>query len=263
LGTSSIFNGPVKSLLPSDYDDFDDNNSPDELNDESPQGIPFRWQDAKGAMTRYVKGTSTDKGMVMSRFVGASGGSKQLTLSSWSGKLAAINLGRLIQDFRENGVENTLQSLKIDYVGKSAKIVLSELVNLISVDTNSKEDIAARGASNEAISILYNIIVENEGDIESLRRIDEDTFNKVTEVFISEYIFRRMMSDLQSRFEKYETNPKEAVKKEQELKDYIKVKVELRFRELKPQNKDYHSNAITKEINDLFYNCFKAFEDYI
>lgn len=32
------------------------------------------------------------------------------------------------------------------------------------------------------------------------------------------------MSDLQSRFEKYESNPKEAVKKEQELKNYIKVK---------------------------------------
>ena len=224
MGTSSIFDGPVKSLLPSDYDDFDDNNSLEDAdslegNDgEKPQGSPYRWKDAKDAMTRYVKGTSSNRGKVMNRYVGASGGSRQLSRTSISGKSAAINLGRVIQGFRENGVENTLQSLQIDYVGKSAKQVLSELVNVISGNADSKEDIAARGASGEAISELYNIIVENNGDIESLRKIDDGTFGKVVEVFMSEYIFRRVMSDLQSRFEKYESNPKEAVKKEQELK---------------------------------------------
>ena len=269
MGTSSIFDGPVKSLLPSDYDDFDDNNSLEDAdslegNDgEKPQGSPYRWKDAKDAMTRYVKGTSSNRGKVMNRYVGASGGSRQLSRTSISGKSAAINLGRVIQGFRENGVENTLQSLQIDYVGKSAKQVLSELVNVISGNADSKEDIAARGASGEAISELYNIIVENNGDIESLRKIDEGTFGKVVEVFMREYIFRRVMSDLQSRFEKYESNPKEAVKKEQELKNYIKVKVELRMREMKPESKDYRSNSITKEMNNLFQTCFKAFEDYI
>lgn len=53
MGTSSIFDGPVKSLLPSDYDDFDDNNSLEDAdslegNDgEKPQGSPYRWKDAK------------------------------------------------------------------------------------------------------------------------------------------------------------------------------------------------------------------------
>lgn len=272
MGTSSIFDGPVKSLLPSDYDDFDDNNSPedtnspdmpDDLGNENPQGSPYRWKDAKDAMTRYVKGSSSNRGKVMNRYVGASGGSRQLSRSSTSGKSAAINLGRVIQGFRENGVENTLQSLQIDYVGKSAKEVLSELVNVISGNADSKEDIAARGASGEAISELYNIVVENNGDIESLRKIDEGTFSKVIEVFMIEYIFRRVMSDLQSRFEKYESNPKEAVRKEQELKNYIKVKVELRIREMKPESKDYRSSSINKEMNNLFQTCFKAFEDYV
>lgn len=269
MGTSSIFDGPVKSLLPSDYDDSDENNSPedqdtpDELAVEEPQVIPYRWKDAKDAMTRYVKGTSSNKGKVMSRYVGASGGSRQLSKSSTSGKSTAINLGRIIQGFRENGVGNTLHSLQIDYVGKSAKEVLSELVNVISGSADTKEDIAARGASAEAISELYNIILEDDGDIESLKKIDERTFSKVIEVFMSEYIFRRMMSDLQSRFEKYESNPKEAVKKEQELKNYIKVKVELRIREMKPEGHDYRSTSINEEMNNLFQKCFKVFEDYV
>lgn len=269
MGTSSIFDGPVKSLLPSDYDDNDDNyspedaDSPEDNDEEKPQGTPYRWKDAKDAMTRYVKGTSSNRGKVMSRYVGASGGSRELSRSSTSGKSAAINLGRVIQGFRENGVENTLQSLQIDFVGRSAKEVLSELVNVISGNADTKEDIAARGASGEAISELYNIVLENNEDIESLRKIDEPTFSKVIEVFMSEYIFRRVMSDLQSRFEKYESNPKEAVKKEQELKNYIKVKVELRMREMKPESKDYRSSSINKEMNKLFQTCFKAFEDYV
>lgn len=269
MGTSSIFDGPVKSLLPSDYDDNYDNDSsedadsPEDNVEEKPQGTRYRWKDAKDAMTRYVKGTSSNRGKVMSRYVGASGGSRQLSRSSTSGKSAAINLGRVIQGFRENGVENTLQSLQIDFVGRSAKEVLSELVNVISSNADTKEDIAARGASGEAISELYNIVLENNEDIESLMKVDEPTFSKVIEVFMSEYIFRRVMSDLQSRFEKYESNPKVAVKKEQELKNYIKVKVELRMREIKPEGKDYRSNSINKEMNKLFQTCFKAFEDYV
>ena len=269
MGTSSIFDGPVKSLLPIDYDDNnspEDTNAPNETDDLDGYDLQkslYRWKDSKSAMTRYVKGTSTDKGKVMSRYVGASGGSRLLARSSTSGKSAAINLGRVIQGFRESGVENTLHSLQIDYVGKSAKEILSELVNVISGDADSKEDIAARGASGEAISEMYNIVVDNNGDIESLRKIDESTFSKIIEVFISEYIFRRVMSDLQSRFEKYESNPKEAVKKELELKNYIKVKVELRIREMKPEGKDYHSSGITKEMNGIFLKCFKAFEGYI
>ncbi len=270
MGTSSIFDGPVNSLLPSDYDDLDDNDtpedtdSPEDVDEKKPQAIPYRWKDAKDAMTRYVKGTSSNnRDRIMSRYVGASGGSRQLSRSATSGKSAAINLGRVIQSFRDNGVENTLQSLQIEYVGRSAKEVLSELVNVIAAKANTKEDISARGASGEAISELYNIILENNGDIESLRKIDEDTFSKVIEVFMSEYIFQRVMSDLQSRFEKYENNPKEAVKKEQELKNYIKVKVELRMGEMRPESKDYHSSSIKKEMNNLFHICFKAFEDYV
>ena len=55
MGTSSIFDGPVKSLLPSNYDDIDDNyspedaDSPEDNDEEKPQGTPYRWKDAKDA----------------------------------------------------------------------------------------------------------------------------------------------------------------------------------------------------------------------
>lgn len=271
MGTSSIYDGPVKSLLPKDYDNIDDNSAEDQEHKDIPENldkanshwVPYRWKDAKDAMTRYVKGSSSNKGRVMSRYVGASGGSSRLTKSSVSGKSTTINLGRVIQDFRKIGVEKTLRSLQIDYVGKSAKKVLSELVNVISSSVDSKEDIAARGAAVEVISTLYDIVVENGGDIEALHRIDEALFRKVIEIFVSEYIFIRVMSDLQSRFEKYIDNPKESVKKEKELKDYISVKVELRMREMKPESYDYHSSSIEKEIDNLYNTCFKAFEEYL
>ncbi|WP_394238295.1 Qat anti-phage system associated protein QatB [Niallia oryzisoli] len=288
MGTSSIFDGPVNSLLPDDYNDSVPDNSeddgtpepkeiepsngdsadPDQPDDqdkglEQPIVPAFRWKDAKTAMTNYVKGLSSDRGRVMNHYVGASGGSKQLTRSSAAGRSTAVSLGRILQDFRNNGVETTLQSLQIDYVGKGIKSLLSELVNVISGKSNSKEDMAARGAANEAVAEMYEVITENDGDIESLRRIDELTFRKILEVFMSEYIFKRVMSDLQSRFEKYENNPKVAVQKEQELKDYVKVKVELRVREIRPETLDYSSKSISNEVNNLFTKCFQAFEGYL
>jgi len=287
MGTSSIYDGPVNPLLPDDYDDSLDHNNapqPEENNDtpfegehqtsekpeneeqnnkETPVRFPYRWKDAKGAMTNYVKGSSSDRGRVMNRYVGAAGGSKQLSRMSISGKSTAVGIGRTIQDFRNNGVESTLQSLQIDCVGKGAKAALSELINVLSGKSDSKEDIIARGAAGEAIAEMYKIVNENDGDIESLRHIDEATFRSILEVFMSEYIFRKVMSDLQSRFEKYENNPSEAIKKEQELKDYIKVKVELRMNNIQPETLDYRSNSIPDEIEKLFVKCYQAFEEYV
>jgi hypothetical protein len=284
MGTSSIFDGPVNSLLPDDYDDGlpdkndgetpspgeekDDKSNPDKPEEEQsetnqPQVPISRWKDAKTAMTDYVKGNSSNRGRILNHYVGASGGSKKLAQSSVSGKNTAISIGKIIQDFRKDGVVATLQSLQIDCVGKSVKAALSELINVISKKSNTKEDMAARGAANEVIVEMYKIVAENDGDIESLRRIDELTFGNILEVFMSEYIFKRVMTDLQSRFEKYENNPKEAIKKEQELKDYVRVKVELRVKEIRPETLDYSSNSISNEIEKLFVKCYQAFEGYI
>ena len=288
MGTSSIFNGPVNPLLPADYndapsdsDDFsqtndgldtDTNSEQSESNEinndessnlEHPGQPAYRWKDAKTEMTNYVKGNSSERGKVMNRYVSAAGGSKQVSRLSSAGRNTAIGIGRLIQDFRNNGVEATLETLQIDCVGKGAKAVLSELVNAISQKADLKEDIIARGAASEAIAEMYKIVVENGGDIEALRQIDEIAFRNILEIFMSEYIFRKAMNDLQSRFEKYENDPREAVKKEQELKDYIKVKVELRIREIRPETYDYKSRSIFNEIKRLFVKCFQAFEDYI
>lgn len=272
MGTSSIFDGPVSPQLPNDdpesYDPLE-NQKPEESleetdsNQEEPLRTSFRWKDAKTVMTRYVKGSSTDCGKVLGGYVKASGGSKELAKSSVSGKSTMISLGGIIQDFRNQGVENTLELLQIDCVGKGVKEVLSRLVNAISGSSDSKEDIVARGAVNEAISVLYTMVMENDGDIESLQRIDEDKFRVVLETYMSEYIFSRMLGDLQSRFEKYGDKPKEAVKKERELKDYIRAIVEIRLKKIKPESMDYHSISISKEIENLFINCFRAFEKYI
>lgn len=288
MGTSSIFNGPINPLLPADYNDvssdsddssqtndgldMDTNNEQSETNEidndepgnlEHPGQPAYRWKDAKTEMTNYVKGKTSDRGKIMNRYVSAAGGSRQISRLSSAGRTTAIGIGRLIQDFKNNGVESTLERLQIDCVGKGAKAVLSELVNVISQKADSKEDIIARGAASEVIAEMYKIVEENGGDIEALRQIDEVAFRNILEIFMSEYIFRKVMNDLQSRFEKYENDPREAVKKEQELKDYIKVKVELRIKELRPETYDYKSRSIFNEIEKLFVKCFQVFEDYI
>ncbi len=56
---------------------------------------------------------------------------------------------------------------------------------------------------------------------------------------------------------------KQQLKKEQELKDYVKVKTELRVREIHPETLDYSSKSISNEINNLFIKCYQAFESYV
>ena len=61
-----------------------------------------------------------------------------------------------------------MESLQIDYVGKSVESLLSEIVNFISPNSDTKEDIVARNALIEVECKMYELIIESGNDIESL-----------------------------------------------------------------------------------------------
>lgn len=84
MGTSNIFYGPVKPLLPDGYDDASDDGEDDDTTPDSEKPLVslYRWKDAKTSMTNYVKGRSSDRGRVMNRYVSAAGGSRRLSQSS-------------------------------------------------------------------------------------------------------------------------------------------------------------------------------------
>lgn len=276
MGTSSIYGGPTDKnpLLPEGFED-------DYLNDEDSEKSNYdhetdenegqekeplnggSWQETKKAMSQYITGSSNSKGRVVSNYVRATGGSKVASNQAVSGRGSTIQLGRFLSSIVQNGIYKTLENLQINHIGKSVETLLSEIVNSISPNSNSKEDAVARNALIEVECKMYEYIVENGLKIESLDSINEAMFNEIMSSYITAYIFERMLSDLQSRFEKYADNAQTALQKEKEFREYIQISVELMLNDVRLSKLDYQDKSIDRIIRDLYTECYRVLEVYL
>jgi len=279
MGTSSIYGGPSDKnpLLPQgfedDYlsDDMDNHdpdnetengkNKPDEEeNHEGP--LKGSWKGTKKAMSQFITGTSSNKGRIASNYVKASGGSKVASSKAVSGRGTTIQLGKFLSSIVRDGIYKTLESLQINYIGKNVETLLSEIVNLISPNSSTKEDAAARNALIEVECKMYEFIVENEMDIKSLDNMNEVMFDEIMGSYVTAYIFEKMLNDLQSRFEKYGDDTQVTLQKEKEFRQFIQISVELKLKDAKLSKLDYQDKSIDRIVRELYAECYSILEVY-
>ncbi|WP_422656687.1 Qat anti-phage system associated protein QatB [Paenibacillus sp. EC2-1] len=277
MGTSSIYNGPGNRnpLLPEGFEDDyvdseeleQDKNEPKE-EENKPKGrddnndaiLSGSWQETKKSMSQFINGTSNNKGRIVGNYVRASGGSRVASSRAVSGRNTTVNLGSFLSNILRDGIYRTLQSLQIDYVGKSVEDLLSEIVNFISPNSNTKEDIVARNALIEVECKMYELIIENGKDIESLNTLNEEMFDEIMNSYVTSYIFEGMLNDLQSRFEMYGDDTKVAQQKEREFKEFIEISVELKLRDVRLSKVDYQDKSIHSIVKEIYRECYYILE---
>lgn len=268
MGTSSIYDGPKDKnpLLPEGFEDEYDPSKQEITDDDqepSEPSLDFPWQATKKSMSQFINGSSQNKGKIARNYVRALGGATSAAKSAKAGKSSTIQLGRFLSDIINEGIEKTLSRLEIDFRGKSVESLFSELVNVVAGNSNSKEDIAAKNASMEALSELYEFLVENDMDIRQLEKMDENLINKVMKTFVNSYLIERLLKDLQSRFEKYAGDLSTAVAKEKEVKEYITESVAVKLDQVRFNNLDFRNKNIDQIVESIYRDCYEVLEAYI
>lgn len=290
MGTSNIYHGKNdrNSLLPEDYGNNEEgNNNGDENNDNANNSgnddnngsnnnenngnennenennertpiIPVQWKTVKADMSKYIRsgGTKGNINHIVKQYIKASGGSPKLVSQSSSGIRSASGLGTIFNDIRKYGVALTFKNLGIDFTGRSVKEVFSQLINILAPMSDTKEDIVAKEAAQEALSKVYDYIENNEMDIECLDKMPPILMNEVLCEYVSSYIWTMIMNDLGSRFEIYIEDPKQTLSLEQEFKDYIYSTVKVEFE----TKGDIVNQDVTSAITDLYDKCLKTLE---
>jgi hypothetical protein len=265
MGTSSIYNGPKDKnpLLPEGFEDEYDPNQQDNTDDDQEPSLDFPWQATKKSMSQFINGRSHNKGRIARNYVRALGGATNAAKSARAAKSSTVQLGRLLSDIINEGIEKTLSRLEVDFRGKSVESLFSELVNVIAGNSNSKEDIAAKNASMEALSELYYFLEQNEMDIRQLERMDENLIDKVMKTFVNSYLIERLLKDLQSRFEKYAEDISTAIAKENEVKEYITESVAVTLDQVRFNKLDYRNKNIDQIVEGIYKDCYEVLEAYI
>ncbi|BAD66619.1 conserved hypothetical protein [Shouchella clausii KSM-K16] len=259
MGTSDIYDGPRDNpLLPDGFED-----EYEEYMNMENQDLEGSWRETKKVISQYITGSINNRGRVLGNYVKALGGAKVSANRAVSGRSSNIRLGQFLSGIISEGIIKTLERLKIEYSGKSAEALMSELVNVISPSSNTKEDIVAKNATIQALSQLYEYITENDMNINSIDNMNDDMFNEVMSSFVSNYIFEKMLNDLQSRFEKYAEDSQSVLEKEKELEEYIKESVNVKLNKITFNKLNYNDSSINSIINEIYIECYEVLEVYI
>lgn len=249
MGTSNMYLGKNKhntSLLPEDY----------LIDEETPIES---WQAVKTYVTRNINsnGNYGSKEKAVSKYIKASGGSKNIINMSRSGKRAAINIGRLFNSINDNGYQYAFRQLGIDCVDKSVEEIFSELVCSISPEASTKEDVVAREATQEALAKLYDYLLENDLDLNCLDHIPNELIGVVFCEFIVSYLWVLILNDLSYRFEKNIEDGTSAYELQEEYKDIIRNVVDVEY-----ENSSLDDLSPEEVIPYLMENCYDILEDY-
>lgn len=255
MGTSSIFNGrnDRNPLLPEDFE-------PTQEEQKKSSDI-VKWQTVKSDMSKYIKsgGAYGSTRHIAQQYVKAAGGSSRMASQSYSGRKAGGNIGSFFSGIVNNGVEETFKSFGIQYAGKSVGEIFSRLVDVIAPNSNTKEDIIAKEATQMALSRVYDYVEANEMDIECINKMPSELMNGVLKEYVGSYIWITMMNDLGSRLEMYITNSNDAYAMECEFKDMIMGIVDVEF--------DKKGNIINQDVsstvNSLYERCLGVLEGII
>lgn len=259
MGTSTIYQGPVKNnpLLPDGYINGDNSENVDQVALDIPE---VEWKTVKTNLSKIINGTYNERHEnyehVVGQYVKASGGSSRMVQSARSGVRAGRALGGFYKSISNNGFENSLHDLEIEFENKSANEVISLVVDALAPDAVTKEDIVARSAVMDAMSFVYEYIERNNMNLDCLNNMPPELSMKSMCAYMQSYIWGLMQRDLQSRFEKYISDPVKAKVLRNDFKEIVYSTVDVEFKKLK-NNIDFSSKQVIPEIMG---KCFLALE---
>lgn len=282
MGTSSMYHGYSNGgsqnnpLIPPDFEDSggditnderNENNQEDQNSEDSDQssedsnvGKPeeqtIEWSNAKNYMSKLASGKSTNIKGAVSRYIKAYGGAKSASRNAVGGIKTTIRLGNFVRSISKQGIKETLNEFKIDYKDKSTKEILSELINILAPSPDTKDDAIARKALILTMEVLYEHLEKEDLEIESFENLD---LNIIIPTYIEVYIYQKLINDLGSRIESNCKSAPDAVRIENDIKEYIHSKIETVFMGKEINDYDF---SIKKTLS-LYNQCYTVIEDLL
>lgn len=253
MGTSSSYGGQKdkKSLLPNDYD---------ENNENAPLSS---WKGTKTEFTKYLNGNGgSGIKRTAGNFVRASGGTNALLNTSNAGIKGATNIGNLFSQVVSQGFAKTFDQLGISFRDKSVEEICSSLVNYISKDSNTKDDAIAREATTKALVDIYQYMEDNDLTFETMDSVPGELMDCVFCKYVENYIWGKILNDLEICLEKHVNDIDKTVRIEQEMKIYVSNVVEIAFNSEGMRQKIFRNQSVYAGVEELYRKCYEELEEY-
>jgi hypothetical protein len=286
MGTSSSYPGPPgttlllppwadEPLVPEDLqpDGDDSENAPD--TDEPADGNTrdgldmleplVSWRGPKTLMTRWARGDdSVSLGSVGRSYVGASGGSRGATASSFSGRATTARIGGFLADGLRNGFAQAARNLGLgNLVGRDAQFVLASFIDLLVPAGALLEAAAARKAGIETMSELFRRFDVETNGLAALDALDPTGMLEVVELSVTNFVNERFQQELVSRIERGAISEQRANTLSSEVKGFITGIVKLDLRGVDPVGFDWRGAPGASFVARIYRAAYSLLGDAV
>ncbi|MDX9796757.1 MULTISPECIES: hypothetical protein [Campylobacterales] len=238
------------------------------------------WSSLKGDLTTLVNNIDIPNqekkqkltAKVVSDFITAIGGADNFASSSKSrkdgsttiysskiGRATATQFGSFLGSIGIGGIQNSLNTLKINFNDLTIDELHKELIQVFSVTSNSDDANAANKAMAEVVDELFNE-VDNIEDLETKILSSLETEDILCQ-FYERYIFKRF----ERNFDEYDIGHYGNDKARRILEDvesYIHIKLKTYQCDKKIKDIDFSTSAGEAFIQEQLQNILAFLEDY-
>ena len=142
--------------------------------------------------------------------------------------------------------------------GQSAYEIIDAVVEAVRPIDGTQDAEAGQRAINEALSELLNRFPDT-----SLLDLSEDQRIFAIETYIALEVFNRFDLDLGKTLQDKAPNPREALSRLNDVKDYIRETVSDQFRDLRIAGEQIDGDRISKLAQQALHDTFVVFEEYV
>ena len=133
-----------------------------------------------------------------------------------------------LSDAARNGLAAAAERIGLrDLVGRDAESVLASLIDILAPDGALLEEAAARVATIDTLTELFDALDEEANGIDAIDHMTEDDLARTFEICICNVIEARFVQELTSRIERSALDEAAANRLLAEIRDYIRGVVQL------------------------------------
>lgn len=227
------------------------------------------WGKLSGDMTRACNGSTTATptlSKIVGGFVQSIGGSSkagrgQSRSVGKAGISAGIRIASFLSDVRSNGFKEALQNTGLgNLMGKSAQDVISYLLNYCAENANTVDEVAARAATAQIFSELF----DDEGEVVDMETrlneiLEQDDLNDILTRYFGFYIYEHLSTRFVEKLEQAKDSEK-CKKLFNEIKDFIFEKVKSIHRRDNLSRVNWSGNEGEEIIKNIFEDILQIYE---
>lgn len=216
------------------------------------------WRRARLALGKAVGGgSSRSLRKATRRYVGARGGARRASSTATGGRRATAALGGFLSDASNRGLTAALGRIGLaSTVGRDVSEVLAALVNALTPDGATKEEVAARDAVSETVEQLYEAFLRDGKDLSALEQMTREDIQAALEICVGAYIYNRWLGDLGARIEEKAITPSAAVRLERDAREFIREAIHFDLGNVDVLALDWHGQAGQQLIDTIYLDAY-------